>query len=381
MSGFGMIGEYPNSDGIVARFSGTLESFDLSTEFILPGRGVTALFGRSGCGKTTVLRCLAGLSRMEQGFLSVKGRVWQDGETFIPTYKRSVGFVFQEASLFTHLSVKDNLIFGQRRVKSRDRISKLDEIVSLLGLEQLLSRSVHNLSGGERQRIAIGRALMSGPELLLMDEPLAALDKFSKDEIIPYLDRLFKKLDIPMIFVSHDTEEVERLADNIVLMDQGKVVSSGPLSEVLSDPTLFIAQGPKTSSVIDVKVNFFSEEDRITEVLAEGGTLQIPGKLGDVGSTHRISIAANDVSLAKTKPSETTILNVLPVRILDIHLLDESRSNLLLSIGHQEDKSSAKFLARITQRSLRKFDFSIGEHVYAQIKSVSMVGGPHSKKS
>ena len=377
MTEFEKAGEKRNSDDIVAHFSGGLESFDLSTEFTLPGRGVTALFGRSGCGKTTVLRCLAGLSRLEQGFLSVKGQVWQDMKTFVPTHKRPVGFVFQDASLFAHLSVKDNLIFGQKRMKSNGHISKLDDIVSLLGLEQLLSRSVHNLSGGERQRIAIGRALLSGPELLLMDEPLAALDNFSKDEIIPYLDRLFKNLDIPMIFVSHDTKEVERLADNMVLMEQGRVVSCGPLIEVLSDPTLFIAQGPKTSSVIEVEVISFSETDRITEVRVEGGTLQVPGKLGEIGSNHRISIAANDVSLAKEKPSETTILNVLPARILDIHLLDEARSNLLLSIGHEKDKSSTKFLARITQRSLRKFDFSIGQCIYAQVKSVSMVGGSH----
>ncbi len=370
-----MMSEMNSTDGIVARFSGSLDSFDLSAEFTLPRKGVTALFGRSGCGKTTVLRCLAGLSQMEQGFLSVKGHVWQDERKFIPIHKRPVGFVFQEASLFAHLSVKDNLVFGQKRTVGNGQVIELDEIITLLGLEHLLSRSVHKLSGGERQRIAIGRALLSGPELLLMDEPLAGLDKFSKDEIIPYLDRLFKGLDIPVIFVSHDTEEVERLADNMILMDQGKVVAMGPLSEVLSNPTLYIAKGPKTSSVIDVEVAVFSEIDRITEVKFDGGVLQIPGQLGRVGSKHRISIAANDVSLAREKPSETTILNVIPTKVLHIHLLDGGRVNLLLLIGHQSKKDGAKFLARITQRSLRKFDFSVGQDIYAQIKSVSMVGG------
>ena len=366
--------------GIVARLSGPLDDFALSVDFTLPARGVTALFGRSGCGKTTVLRCMAGLSCVESGYLSVKGQVWQDETRFIPVHKRPVGFVFQEASLFPHLSVHENLIFGQKRAGARANIISKDDLVELLGLEDLLARSTYHLSGGERQRVAIGRALLSGPELLLMDEPLAALDKFSKNEIIPYLDRLFKNLDIPMIFVSHDTEEVERLADHMILVDQGKVISAGPLSEVLSDPTLFIAQGPKTSSVIDVEVVSFAVGDRITEVKVEGGTLQVPGQLGMVGSKHRISIAANDVSLAKSKPSETTILNVLPARILDIHLLDGSRSNLLLSIGHQEDSCGAKFLARITQRSLRKFDFSIGQNIYAQVKSVSMVGGTQQKR-
>ncbi|WP_419905614.1 molybdenum ABC transporter ATP-binding protein [Kiloniella sp.] len=373
-----MKNEMSNADGIVARFSGSLEGFDLSVDFTLPGKGVTALFGRSGCGKTSVLRCLAGLSPMEQGFLSVKDHVWQDDKSCMPTHKRPVGFVFQEASLFAHLSVKENLIFGQKRSVGNGQVIELDEIASLLGLEHLLSRSVHNLSGGERQRIAIGRALLSGPELLLMDEPLAGLDKFSKDEIIPYLDRLFKSLDIPVIFVSHDTEEVERLADNMILMDQGKILAMGPLSEVLSDPTLYIAEGPKPTSVIDVEVTAFSEADRITEVNVDGGVLQIPGQLGDVGSKHRISIAANDVSLAREKPSETTILNVIPTHILNIHLLDGGRANLLLLIGHQDKKEGARFLARITQRSLRKFDFSVGQDIYAQIKSVSMVGDPQT---
>ncbi|WP_120496991.1 molybdenum ABC transporter ATP-binding protein [Kiloniella sp. EL199] len=362
---------------IVATFSGSLDQFDLTVNFTLPAQGVTALFGRSGCGKTTVLRCLAGLSRTKTGYLSVKGQIWQDKDRFLPTYKRPVGFVFQEASLFPHLSVGENLVFGQKRAseqaRQRTNIISKDNLVELLGLGDLLNRSTHHLSGGERQRVAIGRALLSGPELLLMDEPLAALDRFSKDEIIPYLDRLFKTLDIPMIFVSHDTEEVERLADHMILMDRGKVVSTGSLSEVLSDPALFIAEGPKTSSVIAVEVMSFSEADRITEVRTEGGSLQIPGRQGEIGSKHRISIAANDVSLAREQPSETTILNILPARILDIHLLDGARCNLLLSIGH-EDENGARFLARITQRSLRKFDFAIGQNIYAQVKSVSMVG-------
>ncbi|WP_245813213.1 molybdenum ABC transporter ATP-binding protein [Kiloniella majae] len=363
-----------SDNGIVAKFSGPLDQFDLTVEFKLPARGVTALFGRSGCGKTTVLRYLAGLSQADNGYLSVKGQVWQDDDHFLPTYKRPVGFVFQDASLFPHLSVLENLLFGQKRAGTRSDIVPIDDLVDLLGLKELLDRSTHHLSGGERQRVAIGRALLSGPELLLMDEPLAALDRFSKNEIIPYLDRLFKTLDIPMIFVSHDTEEVERLADHMILMDRGKIVTTGQLSDVLSDPSLFIAEGPKTSSVLDVEVISFSEADRITEVQALGGSLQIPGELGGVGSTHRISIAATDVSLAQGKPSETTILNVVPARILDIHLLDGARCNLLLSVGHQE-QVGAKFLARITQRSLRKFDFHVGQNIYAQVKSVSMIGG------
>ncbi|OUS13054.1 molybdenum ABC transporter ATP-binding protein [Rhodospirillales bacterium 47_12_T64] len=365
-------------DGIVARFSGSLDAFDLSAEFTLPGKGVTALFGKSGCGKTTVLRCLAGLSHMEDSFLSVKGDVWQDGQDFIPTHKRPVGFVFQEASLFAHLTVKDNLIFGQKRAGDRGQLVHLDDIVSLLGLGDFLSRSAHNLSGGERQRVAIGRALLSGPELLLMDEPLAALDRFSKDEIIPYLERLFQSMDIPMIFVSHDMDEVEQLADYMVLMEEGAVLSCGPLKELLADPKLFIARSPKTASVIDGRIKSFDVADQLTELEIEGGSFLVPGELGDPGSHRRVRIAANDVSLASDLPSKTTILNVLPVHILGIHELDQSRVNILLSVGHNNNGSGARFLARITRRSLNAFSFATGQNIYAQVKSASMLD-PHKR--
>ncbi|WP_020592663.1 molybdenum ABC transporter ATP-binding protein [Kiloniella laminariae] len=363
---------------IIARFSGPLDDFDLDSEFTIPAKGVTALFGQSGCGKTSVLRCLAGLNRQPGGFLSVKGQVWQDETSFLPTHQRPVGVVFQEASLFPHLSVKDNLVFGQKRAGERGELLRLDDIVALLGVGDLLGRSPLTLSGGERQRVAIGRALLCGPELMLMDEPLAALDRFSKDEIIPYLETLFRKLDIPMIFVSHDTDEVERLADWMVLMEKGRVLSSGPLGDVLSDPELFIARGAKTASVVEGRVTGFDPEDLLSEMSVTGGKILVPGKLGEIGTLQRIRISANDVSLAREKPSRTTILNVLPVRILTIHSLDEARVNVLLSAGHggsaaDNGEPRVRFIARITRRSLRNFAFEVGQDIYAQVKSVSML--------
>ncbi len=206
---------------VEAHFSGRIGGFALDVGFAAPETGVTALFGPSGCGKTTVLRCIAGLERLEYGHFSLSAtEVWQDGFRFLPPHRRAVGYVFQEASLFPHLSVTANLRFGQKRAADRGIV--FDEVVTLLGLSRLLGRVPARLSGGERQRVAIGRALLSQPRLLLMDEPLSALDRISKDEILPYLERLYDALSIPVIYVSHDLAEVERLADHLVLLSAGR---------------------------------------------------------------------------------------------------------------------------------------------------------------
>lgn len=356
---------------IVAHFHGPLEGFQLDADFEIPARGVTALFGQSGCGKTTVLRCLAGLERMDKGSLTVNGEVWEDENTFLETHQRPVGYVFQEASLFPHLTVRGNLDFAVKRCLNGADAPAFDEVVDLLGLGDLLERHPAKLSGGERQRVAIARALLSGPKLLLMDEPLAALDKFSKDEIIPFLERLNDNLDLPVIFVSHDTNEVERLADHMVLMEKGRVTASGPLLDMLSDPTLFIAGSQKTASVLETTITAFDEQDRLSELEFDGGKINLAGKIGEIGQGCRIRIAARDVSLAVDRPSKTTILNVLPATILDIHPVDDGRINVLLSAG--EGEGGARFIARITLRSLNQFKFKKGQKVFAQVKSVSMV--------
>ena len=208
---------------IEAELSGRMGTFRLDAAMTVPARGITALVGPSGCGKTTLLRCLAGLARMP-GRVVVKDTVWQDGRRFLPPHRRPIGFVFQEPSLLPHLSVRDNLLFGFRRSGGAG-VSKIamDEVISLLGVEALLPRSTSRLSGGERQRIAIGRALLSQPELLLMDEPVSSLDPDSKAEILPYLERLHQALAIPVIYVSHDWAEVARLADRVLLMRDGRI--------------------------------------------------------------------------------------------------------------------------------------------------------------
>lgn len=212
---------------INAAFRGKLGNFTLDAELSVPASGVTAIFGPSGCGKTTVVRCIAGLEHMGDGYCAVDGDIWQDHQTFRPVHRRQIGFVFQEASLFPHRSVRGNLLFGAPKTPGAQIV--FDEVVELLGLAALLDRSPHRLSGGERQRVAIGRALLSQPTLLLMDEPLAALDRTTKQEILPFLERLHERLSLPVFYISHDMSEIERFADHLVLMEQGRVADSGPL--------------------------------------------------------------------------------------------------------------------------------------------------------
>ena len=239
---------------IEAAFKGMLGKFSLDAGFTAPAKGVTALFGPSGCGKTTVLRCIAGLQRLADGLCVVGGDVWQDRDgAFLPTYRRPLGYVFQEASLFPHLSVRRNLLFGAPRRDGgvgHGRIA-FDEVVELLGVKALLDRSPAKLSGGERQRVAIGRALLSQPKLLLMDEPLSALDRATKDEIMPFLERLRDRLALPIVYITHSIAEVERLADHIVLMEKGRVIGAGPLDDLQSDPALPLAVARDAAVTLD----------------------------------------------------------------------------------------------------------------------------------
>ncbi|WP_141934346.1 molybdenum ABC transporter ATP-binding protein [Bradyrhizobium sp. UNPA324] len=219
---------------INAAFRGRLGNFTLDAELSVPATGVTAIFGPSGCGKTTVARCIAGLQRMADGFCAVDGEAWQDRQSFRPVHRRPIGYVFQEASLFPHLSVRRNLLFGAP--KAADAQIAFDEVVELLGLAALLDRSPYGLSGGERQRVAIGRALLSQPKLLLMDEPLAALDHATRNEILPFLERVHERLSLPVLYISHDMTEIERFADHLVLMEQGRVIGIGPLQSLRQAP-------------------------------------------------------------------------------------------------------------------------------------------------
>jgi ABC-type sulfate/molybdate transport systems ATPase subunit len=234
---------------ILARFRHGYPGFTLDVDLELPSRGITALFGHSGSGKTTLLRCIAGLERPSNGYLAIDGALWQDDASFLPTHRRPIGYVFQEASLFPHLSVQGNLDYGAKRCGCRPTSADFQKVIDLLGIGALLDRKPDRLSGGERQRVAIARALLTAPRLLLMDEPLAALDLARKNEILPYLERLHDELEIPVLYVSHAPDEVARLADHLVVMDGGSAVAQGPLADVLSRIDLPIRLRLKTQSV------------------------------------------------------------------------------------------------------------------------------------
>ena len=348
-----------------ARFHSTHGDFILDAHFSAPSRGVTALFGASGSGKTTLLRLIAGLIRAP-GSLTVNGEVWQDERIFIPTHRRALGYVFQEASLFPHLSVRGNLEYGWKRVPASERRIRFDDVIDWLGLAALLPQAPHQLSGGQRQRVAIGRALLASPRLLLMDEPLSALDSNSRAEILPYLERLHRQLELPIIYVSHALDEVSRLADTLLLIDAGKITYQGPLVDGLTRLDLPLAHRDIAGTVIDTTVVSHDPAFQITHVARGNIPFELPGLHGAPGEPLRVRIAARDVSLALSTPSQTSILNLLPARILDI--ADDAPGQVLVRLALED----TVLLARITRKSAHTLDLQPGMAVVAQVKSVAV---------
>jgi molybdate transport system ATP-binding protein len=360
---------------IKVAFHGSLGGFALDASFSVPATGVTAIFGPSGCGKTSVARCLAGLQYLPGSFCAVDGEVWQAPSTFRKAHERPVGYVFQEASLFSHLSVKRNLLYGAPRhtgASGPDGIG-LDEVIDLLGLARLLDRSPQNLSGGERQRVAIGRALLSQPKLLLMDEPLSALDRLTKDEILPFLERLHGRLSLPVIYISHDMAEIERLADHLILMQHGRVIGAGPLAVLQGDPTLPLAGSREAAISLDATAEAYDSAYGLLSLKVDGGRLSVPAASVATGTRQRLRISASDVSLARTAPPASSILNVLPARIVSRAVLGQSEVIVVLALG--ADGGGAGLLARITLRSWDLLGLAEQMLVFAQVKGVSLVTG------
>jgi len=355
---------------IQARFKLERGGFALNSDLELPGRGVTALFGPSGSGKTTMLRCMAGLERAPGGYFCVSGETWQDAdEIFLPTYKRPIGYVFQEANLFPHLTVRGNLEYGLKRVAAAARRVALGQAVDLLGIGGLLAREPDRLSGGEKQRVAIARALAVSPRLLLMDEPLAALDLARKQEILPYLERLHAELDIPLIYVSHAPDEVARLADHIVVLDHGRPVASGPLSETLARIDLPIRLGEDAGVVLHGRICERDVTWHLARVAFDGGSVWVRDGGQPVGEAVRVRILARDVSLALRQATETSIQNILPA-VVDA--LTEDGHPALALVRPRIGQSP--LLARLTRRSANALGLAPGLDVYAQIKAVALVG-------
>ena len=354
--------------GIQARFALTLAGFALDVDLMLPGRGVTALFGPSGAGKTTLLRCIAGLEHMPHGRLTVNGMVWQDEAVFLPTHRRPLGYVFQEASLFSHLSVRGNLDYGMKRLRSASQWTSAAAAIELLGIGSLLDRATTTLSGGERQRVAIARALSVNPQLLLMDEPLASLDQARKQEILPYLKRLHDELEIPVLYVSHSADEVARLADHLVLLDRGRVIAQGGLHETLGRLDLASAFADDTGAVIEAAVAAHDDIDHLSRLDFQGGQLLVSRCAEVVGQRVRVRVRASDVSLSDRPPEGSSILNVLPARVVELGGAG-TPGQVLVKL----DANGASLIARITARSCRTLRIEPGRNVWAQVKSVAVL--------
>ena len=341
--------------------------FVLNVDLALPDRGVTAIFGPSGCGKTTLLRAIAGLERDPNGFCRVDGALWQAGSRFLAPHHRPLGFVFQEASLFPHLSVRRNLEYGLKRVSRHQRRVTLSEAVALLGIESLLERRPHGLSGGERQRVAIARALLTSPRLLLMDEPLAALDRASKGEILPYLERLHDELAMPLLYVSHAPDEVARLADHLVLLDNGRVRAAGPIGELLTRLDLAREQGADAEAIIEARVAGHDETYHLSHLDFAGGRFSVVRNTLPIGHTTRLRVLARDVSITLQPQTGTSILNIFPATIDD--LAEEGPAQMLVRL----DIAGIPVLARVTRKSVSALALAPGKQVFAQVKAVALL--------
>ena len=341
--------------------------FVLDVDVNLPDEGVTVLFGRSGSGKTTLLRLIAGLERPKDARVSFCDEVWQDKRCWVPLHQRRIGMVFQEASLLPHLSVRENLLYGYQRTPLAERKVHLDEVVRMLAIEYLIGRNVGQLSGGERQRVALGRALLTSPRLLLMDEPLSALDTQTKRDILPYLERLVEKADLPIVYVTHSPAEVERLADRVVFLREGRIDCIETLAHTLARPDSPLFNDEGVVSVIEGQLG--QKEHGLTafHVGEDCFWLSTPVYLDCVGRSQRLRILAKDVGIALSKPDGTSLSNIIPVIVQRIDSAREGHVLLGLQLGGGQN-----LFAEITAWSCDRLDLRKGAAVYAMIKSVAL---------
>ncbi|MBY6212412.1 molybdenum ABC transporter ATP-binding protein [Microbulbifer agarilyticus] len=352
--------------------------FFLDVDFSIPGSGVTGIFGPSGCGKTTLLRCIAGLQPCAQSHLRVNGETWQSADpraATLPVHKRPIGYVFQQPSLFPHLTVEGNLTFARKRATQLVNAENYDEIVQLMDLSGLLDARPESLSGGEQQRVAIARALLVKPQLLLMDEPLAALDLARKRDILPYLEKLHQSLDIPILYVSHSVDEIARLADHLLLMGDGRIRESGAAPALLSRTDFPVQLGDDLGVLLEADVIERDTQWNLLRARFDGGDLWLRDSGEAPGERIRIRVLARDVSLTRTEDTDSSILNRLPMRVVDI-TADRDPAMVLVRMSPRATSvsdNSGIITARVTCRSQDALALAAGEEVWAQIKSVAIV--------
>ena len=343
-----------------------LESFILDANFSIPDRGITVVFGPSGSGKTTLLRAIAGLEKSDKGFLKIGDSVWQEGENFLATHKRQIGYVFQDASLFDHLDVKGNLNFVIKRAVGLKE-DFIESIHNLLEIKSLLNRRTTQLSGGERQRVAIARALLTNPKILLLDEPLSALDMKRKNEILPYLDSIHNDLEIPILYVTHSQSEMSRLADHLLLIEDGHIIGSGPVNDMLTRFDMPLSHGAEAVSIIEAKVVGCEAKFNLMHLEFLGGQFVVPDNGFPVQTRVRIRVVARDVSLTKSKQVDTSILNIFPATVQEI--VPEGEAQVMVRLEIKE----TILLACITRMSSYKLRLDKGTKVFVQVKSVAIL--------
>ena len=343
-----------------------LESFMLDANFSIPDRGITVVFGPSGSGKTTLLRAIAGLEKSDEGFLKIGDSVWQKGEDFLATHKRQIGYVFQDAALFDHLDVKGNLNFVVKRAIGLKE-DFIESIHNLLEIKTLLNRKTTQLSGGEKQRVAIARALLTNPKILLLDEPLSALDLKRKNEILPYLDSIHNDLEIPILYVTHSQDEMSRLADHLLLIEDGNIVGSGPVNDMLTRFDMPLSHGGDAVSIIEAEVLKRDSEFNLMHLDFLGGQFIVPDNSFPVQTKVRIRVVARDVSLTKSKQVDTSILNIFPAMVQEI--VNEGEAQVMVRLQIKE----TILLACITRKSSYKLRLEKGSEVFVQVKSVAIL--------
>ena len=343
-----------------------LESFMLDANFSIPDRGITVVFGPSGSGKTTLLRVIAGLEKSDKGLLKIGDSVWQKGEDFLATHKRQIGYVFQDAALFDHLDVKGNLNFVIKRAIGLKE-DFIESIHNLLEIKTLLNRKTTQLSGGERQRVAIARALLTNPKILLLDEPLSALDLKRKNEILPYLDSIHNDLEIPILYVTHSQDEMSRLADHLLLIEDGNIVGSGPVNDMLTRFDMPLSHGGDAVSIIEAEVLKRDSEFNLMHLDFLGGQFIVPDNSFPVQTKVRIRVVARDVSLTKSKQVDTSILNIFPAMVQEI--VNEGEAQVMVRLQIKE----TILLACITRKSSYKLRLEKGSEVFVQVKSVAIL--------
>ncbi len=343
------------------------EGFSLEVAHGFEPSGITALFGASGAGKSTLLRVIAGLETAATGRVVFDGDPWQDGKHFLPAHKRGVGYVFQDARLFEHLDVAGNLHFAEKRSKGMGEIG-FDAVVKTLDLAPLLKRNITGLSGGERQRVAIGRTLLTRPRLLLMDEPLAALDHNRKAQLLPYIANLPEAFGLPVIYVTHALEEVTRLADQMLVLAAGKLLATGGVSETLLRLDIGEASGRfEAGAVVNAVVSGQDQRFHLTQLTVAGQPMSMPASALNTGEPLRLRIRARDVAIAVQRPEGMSIRNILSGKIVEIvQEADTAFAEVLLDIGEGQ-----RLRARLTRASVAELELAVGQRVFALIKSVS----------